>query len=293
MVLTLINSQNVYFFDGLIGERYEARDKDELYLGVIDNNVAVCAAAFTFFERRARLKYIATDPQKRRKGYAAFLLKSAMDYMKTSMVDTFDAVIFLPSNEWRMDADIATADYPKAEGPEEALLGLIESVGLKCQRLNLIRTVYSLEQIEGCLGTGLVSGNVKKLEELTAEEKQTIYEAEEDNAGSVAYINPAVYVSKRNKYGRFYVEEGSIKTMVSCRQFADGVLIDSIYAGPGGMAHIDELYLAILKAVKADYKKDTKVYIDTFGTKLIQYQQKRIPVKPKELLVTYVFSCDI
>lgn len=293
MKLTLINTQNIYYFEGLIGKYWQEDEMNRLFVGVIDdNNTAVCAAVFVFYGQIASLKFIATDPNHRRKGYATFLIRESLRLLGTSMAKSLNATVFVEKGDIQIQNNISQVDKVTIEGEEGAFLKLLESVGASIHAVNIQRSVYKLGDIEKQL-SAKTDDNVKALNELSEHEKAKIVKIEEDNEDILGYINPNVYLSDKNIYGKFYVKDDDIKAMVACRKFVDGVLVDSIYAKSGELKQLVVLYKAVLQSVLPGCDKDTRVYIDTFGDKLQEYQQSILQCEPVETFIAYVASMDI
>lgn len=293
MKLTLINSQNIYYFEGLIGKYWQEDEMNRLYVGVInEDNTAVCAAVFVFYGQIASLKFIATAPSYRRRGYASYLIKESIRLLGTSMALSLNSTVFVEKGDIKIKNNISLVDKVTIEGEEGAFLKLLESVGASIHAVNIQRSVYRLGDIEKQLSAA-TDDNVKALNELNEREQAKIVKIEEDNEELLGYINPDVYLSDKNVYGKFYVKDDDIKAMVACRKFVDGVLVDSIYAKAGELKRLEVLYKAVLQSVLQECDKDTKVYIDTFGDKLQEYQRGILKCEPAETFIAYVASMDI
>ena len=291
MKITQINDQNLIYFEGLIGDLWDNRNQESLFVGLIDDeNTAVSAAVFSFMGQNVSLNFIATDKRQRRKGYAAYLLKASMELMKTSMVYSLSAVIYVPG-EFEISGDVLETDRPQIEG-QEAIWGLLDKVGMKFYLTGMNRSVYRLGDI-GIESAAEKPRGIKSGEELGEEELKCIREAELRTADQSGYLMMRDYVSPANKYGRYYFEDNELKAMVACSVFEDGVMLNSIYAAEGGMIYMDELYRAVTDAVRADFDDDAKVYIDAYGDRLKAYMTERIQARPLEVYTAYAAGIRI
>ncbi|MCR4891947.1 MAG: hypothetical protein K5989_07210 [Lachnospiraceae bacterium] len=284
MQITIINENNESFFDTLIGEFWRKRENNQLYAGVIDGEGnAVSAAVFEAAESGLALLFVATDPVRRRKGYAGFLIREIAKRLPSYGIGRMDCVVYLGRDK----------ENREEREMEKIRRNFLIKNGFFLHRLPAERRIYSMgdifrtnvpmEEPEGIV--------VKKPSELTEEELIQI-----SQLGSVAeeagvYMVPENFVSDQNNYGGVLFEGNKAMAMLSAWPLLDGVQLDSMFLRNNRVELIQYLMDRAIRQIEKDYGPEARLYVDIVGQKVLDYLKgslKKIGLEPLEVFDTYM-----
>ena len=118
--LTLITEENIAAFRPAIGEEFDRREDDDLFVGVLDDaRQAAAAAAFREEAGTLWLLRIADDEAHRGQGYAHFLMEEMKQRCKEGGIREIGTHLFLPEGEeegpwckWLRRQDFTFAEIP-------------------------------------------------------------------------------------------------------------------------------------------------------------------------------------
>ena len=106
MIMTLIDDDNIRYFEAVIGERYSEKNENELYAGVIDDaGEAVAAGIFVDTPDGPEVDFIAVSDDRRRQGIGSFLLREMKTVCKKSGIGSMHATLFTEKEEAASDAN--------------------------------------------------------------------------------------------------------------------------------------------------------------------------------------------
>ncbi len=284
MQITVISENNESFFDTLIGEFWRKREDNQLFAGVIDEEGnAVSAAVFEAAESGLALIFIATDPVRRRKGYAGFLIEEIAKRLPSYGIGRMDCVVYLGRDK----------ENREEREMEKIRRNFLIKNGFFLHRLPAERRIYSMgdiyrtnvpmEEPEGIC--------VKSPSELTEKELVEIYRLGGLAEEAGIYMVPERFVSEQNNYGGIIFEGQKAMAMLSAWPLLDGVQLDSMFLRNSRVELIQYLMDRAIRQIGQDYGPEAKLYVDIVGQKVLDYLKgslKKIGLEPLEVFDTYM-----
>lgn len=270
--ITRINDDNFLFFDGLLGNRYLDRNRDEMFVGLIDDDEsAVSAAVFSVFEDGFTLRFIATDPDQTNKGYATELIEKTIESM-TDSTFTFCQV----------------AIYGELTGTELVVRRILEKNGFVEEELAVNRSVYRLIDLDGIKAKSLEKGVIiKSAQELGATEYLSLLELEKKYRGTAVYLDANAFL--QDKYCICAVKDGKIEALAHGQMLTEEFLVDTVVGEGANLMYLPNLFKTMYDMAIQEYPEDTPVLIDSAGDKLYEYQVKLAGKEPEEKMTAHRF----
>lgn len=265
--VTRINKENYLYFEGLLGDSFLNRKKDDMFVGLIDDEEnAVSAAIFGVFQDGFTLRFIATDPDKTNMGYATELIKKTLESMKDSTFDFCQAVLF-----------------GELEAEELAVQKILEKNDFICEDLPVYRSIYKLGDFSKLKSKSLEPGVVvKPASKLSSAEYYDLLEMGKKYSDTAVYIDAEGFAN--DKYCICAVKNGQIQALAHGREVDKEIFVDTVIAEGQNLLYLPILFQRMYEAVSEAFPEETTVYIDAAGEKLLEYQIKLVGLEPREKL---------
>ena len=258
MIMTLIDDDNIRYYEAVVGDRYVKRTENELYAGVIDDDgEAVAAGIFVDTPDGLEVDFIAVADERRRQGIGSFLLCEIKDVCKESGVGSMHATL------------LAERD----EAASDALYHFLEKNGFEIGELDARRSVYDLREVlslppfaEAPLKSQYL---IKSVSELSEKEKEIICDMLDLKS---IMTDPHRVVSFENRHGGFLFEEDKIRALIVAETFRGAVHLVSLYGDGEGLKMFPYLFDHVKEAVRRDETEYDMLIIDTAGDKMASFE---------------------
>ena len=261
MIMTLIDDDNIRYFEAVIGERYSEKNENELYAGVIDDaGEAVAAGIFVDTPDGPDVDFIAVSDDRRRQGIGSFLLREMKTVCKKSGIGSMHATLFTE----------------KEEAASDAIFLFLKKNGFEMNELDARRSVYDLYRLMSLKPFATTAlkrpYTIKSVAELSEKDKGKIcgkLDSEENNL-----VDPQKVISFENRYGGILFEKDEPRAMIAAEHFYGGVHILSLYGDGDGLRMFPYLFDHVKEAVRREGMELDELVIDTVGEKMAAFEER-------------------
>ena len=266
MNLTIIDDDNVKFFENAIGERYKERSEGEIFAGVTDDEeAAVAAGVFEETPEGLFLSFIAVSEEKRRQGIGTFLINGIAELARNAGIKSMDTVFYLDKDD---------------EG-KKGFTEFLKHNGFEISDIEGKRSVYDMYKVmdlPAFTGERLKRPyRLKSPAELNEKEKELVL------AVNNPMINPKEFISLNNRYGGVIFNKDEVCAMLVAELFDEGVRIGSIYGDGGGLEFFPYLFEHAREVLGREGMEIDELFIDTVGEKTVIYEEMllgKMGIKP-------------
>ncbi len=268
MKITVIDADNIRFFENAIGSRYVERKENDLFVGVVDEDgEAVGAGVFSGTPEGLFVEQIVVTGHKRRKGVGSFLLEEVSRLASEAGIPSLTAVFY--GGDRDQGADILRHFFSKN--------------GFSVESPSAARTVYDMREVlsapafsEGRLRRPY---RIKTAAELTEEEREKVRAIEDP------MIDPEEVVSLKNRYGGILFNKDEVCALLYAEPFCGGVRIGSLYGNGDGISLFPYLFEHAREIVRREGIAMDELYVDTAGEKTARFEEMyltKLGIRPKD-----------
>ena len=256
MRLTLIDDDNISFFEKAIGDRYAKKKENELFAGVIDDENKACAAAvFSEQPEGLYLEHIAVDDERRRQGIGSFLISEMNKTAKRSGVKNMYAVFFAGEED---------------EG-SKSFTAFLEKNGFTITRPEVKRSVYDIQEVLRL--PSFVKGPLKRPFRIKTPAELSEKDMESINGIDDPMVDPADVSSYKNRYGCVLFEKDEIRAILVAEMFGKGIRIGTLYSTGEGASFFGYLFEHAMEIARSESTELEELVVDTAGEKMEKFEK--------------------
>ncbi len=256
MRLTLIDDDNIRFFENAIGDRYAEKKENELFAGVIDDEKKACAAAaFSEQPEGLYLEHIAVDDERRRQGIGSFLIGEMKKTAKSSGITNMYALFFADEND---------------EGSED-FTAFLEKNGFTITRPEVKRTIYDIQEVLSL--PPFVKGPLKRPFRIKTPTELSEKDMENINGIDDPMVDPEDVSSYKNRYGCVLFEKDEIRAILVAEMFGKGIRIGTLYSTGEGASLFAYLFEHAINIARCESTELEELVVDTAGEKMEKFEK--------------------
>ena len=266
MRFTLIDEDNIMFFEPAIGDYYSKKSGSEIFAGIIDDEgTAAAAGVFVEKDESLNIRMIAVDEEHQRQGMGSLLLDGIKYHAKQIGVRSLDTLFFTEAED---------------EGADAFRAFLLKN-GFTVEALDAGRSVYDLHEVmkPDAFSPGPIKYpyRIRSVFSLSPKETEAIKKLDDP------MIDPEEILSEDNRYGSAIFSKDELCALLYAEPFADGVRIGSLYGNGDGAILFPYLFEHAKKIIAQDSISCGGLYIDHAGEQMLHLEEfflKRAGVAP-------------